>query len=122
MSDANLAKLSRARSRCHFALKQAEMLVESYALKLADLETQIRTIAPDLELPVRFRRANPVFTRTEPTRLALAILREAGEPLPIAAVAVLALKAKGVAWPDRRCGGGPGPSCGRRSRSCERGA
>ena len=44
------------------------MLVESYALKLADLETQIRAIAPDLELPVRFRRPDPVFARTEPTR------------------------------------------------------
>ena len=65
MSDANLAKLRRARSRCHFALKQAEMLVESYAFKLADLEAQIRAIAPEMELPVRFRRPNPVFARTE---------------------------------------------------------
>ena len=95
-----LANLRRARSRCHFRLKQAEDLAQSYRDKLADLESRIRAIAPELELPVRFRRPNPVFARTELTRLALAILREAGEPLPIAAVAVRALRAKGVTWPD----------------------
>lgn len=61
---------------------------------------QIREIAPELELPPRFRKPNPVFARTELTRLALAILREADEPLPIAAIAVRALKAKGIAWPE----------------------
>jgi hypothetical protein len=96
----DLANLRRARSRCHFRLKQAEDLAQSYRDKLADLEARIRAIAPELELPVRFRRANPVFARTELTRLALAILREADEPLPIRVVAVRALKAKGIAWPD----------------------
>jgi hypothetical protein len=52
-------------------------------------------LAPELELPPRFRKPNPVFARGELPRLALAILREAGEPLPIAAIAVRALKAKG---------------------------
>jgi hypothetical protein len=95
-----LANLRRARSLCHFRLKQAEGLAQSYRDKLSGLESRIRAIAPELDLPARFRRPNPVFARTELTRLALAILREAGEPLSIAAVAVRALKAKGVAWPD----------------------
>jgi hypothetical protein len=47
----------------------------------------------------RTRAAQP-FARTELTRLALAILREANEPLPIRTVAVRAPKAKGVTWPD----------------------
>jgi hypothetical protein len=33
-------------------------------------------------------------------RLALEVLREANEPLPIRTVVVRAPKAKGVAWPD----------------------
>jgi hypothetical protein len=102
MSNRELANLRRARSRCHFKLRQAELVVEDYAFRLAQIEAQIHAIAPELELPPRFRRPNPVFARTELTRLALAILREAGEPLPIAAVAVRALKAKGIAWPDPR--------------------
>src|ERR1700733_3109132 len=96
----DLANFRRARPPCHVRLKQAEDLAQSCRDKLADLESRIRAIAPELALPGRFRRPNPVFARTELTRLALAILREAGEPLPIAAVAVRALKAKGVAWPD----------------------
>ncbi len=76
------------------------MQVESYAFRLAQIEARIQAISPELELPPRFRKPNPVFARTELTRLALAILREADEPLPIAAVAVRALKAKGIAWPD----------------------
>jgi hypothetical protein len=37
-----LANLRRARSRCHFRLKQAEELAQSYRDKLADLEVRIR--------------------------------------------------------------------------------
>jgi hypothetical protein len=36
------------------------------------------------------------------TLLALAILQEGSEPLPIAAIAVRALKAKGISWAIRR--------------------
>ena len=95
-----LANLRRARSRCHFKLKQAEMVVEDYAFRLAQIEASISAIAPELELPPRFRKPNPVFARTELTRLALAILREVEEPLSIAAIAGRVLKAKGIAGPD----------------------
>jgi hypothetical protein len=43
-----LANLRRA--RCHFRLKQAEELAQSYRDKLADLEARIRAIAPELEI------------------------------------------------------------------------
>jgi hypothetical protein len=95
-----LANLRHARARCHSRLKHAEELVASCRNKLADLEARIYAIAPELELPVRFRKPNPVFARAELPRLALAILREADEPLPIRVVVVRALKAKGIAWPE----------------------
>jgi hypothetical protein len=100
--DSDLTKLRRARSRCHFALKQAEALAQTYRDKLADLEARIQAIAPDLQLPVRFRRPNPHFARGELTRLALDMLREAGRPMSIGEMAIAALAAKGVRFPDRR--------------------
>jgi hypothetical protein len=51
-------------------------------------------------LQLRRRVANPVFQRGELTRFALDILREAGEPLPVATIAIRALARKGVALPD----------------------
>jgi hypothetical protein len=74
----DLANLRRARSRAHFALKQAEMQVESYAYKVAEIEAAIQAIAPDLNLPPRFYKPNPVFARNELPRLAIDILRHAG--------------------------------------------
>jgi hypothetical protein len=37
-------------------VKRAEDLAQSYRGKLADLESRIPAIAPELELPVRFRK------------------------------------------------------------------
>jgi hypothetical protein len=53
-----------------------------------DLERAI-TLAPELPLPTRHRtyQPNPYFMRGELPRVALAILREAGEPLPIRVIA-----------------------------------
>ena len=100
--DSDLTKLRRARTRCHKALKQAEELAEGYRAKLADLEARIQAIAPDLKLPARFHRPNPYFVRGELRRLAIDMLREAGKPLAIRGMALAALKAKGVRYPDRR--------------------
>lgn len=99
MPESELTRLRRARSRCHFRLKQAEELAESYRVKLADLESRIQAIAPDLQLPVRFRRPNPHFARGELPRLVLRIMREAGEPLGVAQIAVRALAMKGEPLP-----------------------
>jgi hypothetical protein len=95
--DCELTKLRRARSRAHLALKQAEALVAGYQAKLADLEARIQAIAPDLQLPVRFREKHSIFARGELPRLALGIMREEGKPLP---VAVIALQAEYAAWLD----------------------
>jgi len=102
MGDSELTKLRRARTRCHKALKQAEEPAQGYRDKLAALEARIQAIAPDLKLPARFHRPNPYFVRGEPRRLAIDMPREAGHPLAIKEMALAALKAKGVRFPDRR--------------------
>lgn len=43
--------------------------------------------------------ANPIFKRGEVTRLALTVLREAGEPLAVSVIAVRILAAKGIPLP-----------------------
>lgn len=101
MKDTDLTKLRRARTRCHFALKQAETLAQGYRDKLADLEARIQAIAPDLKLPPRFHKPNPIFKRGELRRLAIDMLREAEKPLAIRDMALGALRAKGVRFPDR---------------------
>jgi hypothetical protein len=80
LDGSDLTKLRLARSRCHFALHQLEMQVEAYAFKPSQIGARIQAIAPELELPPRHRRPKPHFARGELPRLALAILREAGEP------------------------------------------
>jgi hypothetical protein len=102
MNDTDLTKLRRARSRAHFALKQGETLAQGYRDKLADLEARIQAIAPDLQLPARLRKTNPIFARGELRRLAIDMLREAGHPLAIQDMALGALRAKGVRFPGRR--------------------
>jgi len=99
--DSDLTKLRRARTRCHLALKQAETFAEGYRAKLADLEARIQAIAPDLKLPPRFHKPNPIFAKGELRRLAIDILREAGNPMAIRDLALGALRAKGVRFPDR---------------------
>jgi hypothetical protein len=74
--DSDLTKLRRARSRAHFALKQAETLAQGYRDQLADLEARIQAIAPDLQLQPRLRKPNPIFVRGELRRLAIDMLRE----------------------------------------------
>lgn len=102
MANPELTNLRRARSRGDFRLKQAEELAEGYRTKLADLEARIQVIPPDLQLPIRFRKPNPVFAKGELTRLALNMLREAGGPLAIKDMVRAALAAKGIRFPDRR--------------------
>jgi hypothetical protein len=101
MGHTELSNLRRAQSRCHVRLKQAEELAQSYRDKLADLEARIRAIAPELELPPRHRRRNPIFARGELPRLARTFLREAERPLSVDAMAIRALAAKGIKLPDR---------------------
>jgi hypothetical protein len=102
VKDTDLAKLRRA----HFALKQAETLAQGNRDKPGDLEIRIYTIAPELDLPAQTpaqtRCPNQIFARGELTRFALDMLREAGRPLAVREIALAALAAKGVRFPDRR--------------------
>jgi hypothetical protein len=97
-----LANLRRACIRCHKKLRQTETLVADYRAKLAEIEAAIYAIAPELKLPLLHRQYSQVFKRGEYTRIALDVLRQAGEPLPLREIALRALAAKGVALPDYR--------------------
>jgi hypothetical protein len=89
-------------ARIHRQLDKLEPLLAGYQAKAADLEAQIQAIAPELNLPPRRYQANPHFARGELPRLAMNILRAAGEPVSVRTIAVRALAAKGVTLPDRR--------------------
>jgi hypothetical protein len=54
-----VANLGRARSRCHFRLKQAEDLAQSYRDNLADLESRIRAFTRHCVARHRWRLASP---------------------------------------------------------------
>ena len=99
MPNSPVTTLRRKRSRIHFQLAKHERMVALYREKLATIEAAIHEISPELDLPVRHRKPNPVFARGELPRLALTILREAGEPLAIREIAVRALARKGIALP-----------------------
>ena len=82
-------------------IQQLEPQLAGYHAKLADLEARIAEIAPELNLPPRRYKANQTFARGELPRLAMDIMRAAGEPLATREIAVRALAAKGITLPDR---------------------
>jgi len=47
-------------------------------VRLGGREARIQAIAPDLQLPARLRKPNPIFARGELRRLTIDMLREAG--------------------------------------------
>jgi hypothetical protein len=94
-----LANLRRQRVYTHKQLDRYEPLVARLRAKLAETEAAIQAIAPELPLPRRRHLPNPIFARGELSRMALAVLREAGEPLPIRVIAVRMLAMKGVTLP-----------------------
>jgi hypothetical protein len=51
------------------------------------IEATIQDLEPELKLPAPNRKRNPVFVRNEITRLALDVLREAGDPLAVSEIA-----------------------------------
>jgi hypothetical protein len=100
MSD--IANLRRARIRCHKSLKQTEALLAGYQANLARIEAAIYAIAPELDLPLRFRKPNPIFARGEFSRFILDVLREAERPLTMREIAAAMLDRKGVVVIDAR--------------------
>jgi hypothetical protein len=97
-----IANLRRARVRCHKQLKQTEALLAGYQAKLADIEARIFAIAPEIDLPFRFHKPNPVFARGEMTRLILTVLREADRPLTMREIAAAMMVRKGITELERR--------------------
>jgi hypothetical protein len=93
----SLANLRRARIRIHRQLDKLEPLVAGYYAKLAEVNAAILAIDPQ-----RGCRPGRHFARGEVPRLALGVMREAGEPLPVAVIVRKMLAAKGVAPPHRR--------------------
>lgn len=108
MPESEITKLRRARLRVHRQLAKLEPLVADYNAKLADLEARIQELAPEMRLSPRFHKPDPIFARGEMRRVVLGILREAGEPLSIAVIAVRALAQKGHTL--------PGPTLRKRTR------
>src|SRR5579872_2646062 len=101
MATTKLAKLRVQRANIHQALARLEPQVAAFQAKLTAVEAGIQEIAPELDLPRRWRRRNPVFRYGELTRIALGVLRVAEGPLTIDAIAVRALAAKGITLPER---------------------
>jgi hypothetical protein len=100
--DQSLASLRTKRCRIHAQLRKLEPLLADYHAKLAEVNTVIHEIDPQLWMQSRTYQRNAIFARGEVPRLALAVMREAGEPLPIAVIVRKMLAAKGVDLPDRR--------------------
>jgi hypothetical protein len=96
-----LANLRRARVRCHKQLKQTEALLAGYKAKLAEIETVIFAIAPEIDLPFRFHKPNPVFARNELTRIVRNVLREADRPLLMREIAAGMIARKGIRLIER---------------------
>lgn len=91
----DLEKLRRTRSQIHRQLDKLEPLLAGYQAKLAEVEAGIRAIAPELDIPKRFRD----FRRGELPRFAMDVRRGADGPLPIRVIAVRVLAMKGIPLP-----------------------
>lgn len=63
---------------------------------LSEVEAAIYAIAPEIDLPLRFRKPNPIFARGEMSRYVLDVLREAEKPLLMREIAAWMLERKGV--------------------------
>lgn len=82
-------------------LEGLEPIVADHQAKLAKINADIQSIAPELNLPPRRYKPNPHFNRGELPRIALRILREASGPISVRDIAIQALASKGVTLPDR---------------------
>jgi hypothetical protein len=95
-----LASLRAERRRIHAQL--LEPLVADYHTKLAEVNAASHAMDPQLWMRARTYQRNCIFAPGDVPRLALAVMREAGEPLPVAVIVRKMLAAKGVDLPDRR--------------------
>jgi hypothetical protein len=99
MPETLLARLRRQRRRICAQLRKFEPLVADYQAKLARIEARMQELDPQLWVPPRHYRPNPVFARGELPRLAMAIMRQANRPMGTLDIAMRALAIKGVTQP-----------------------
>jgi hypothetical protein len=102
MRHPDLLRMRHERARLHLTIKQHETALAAAQDQLARLEAEMLEHGPWLFLPVRRRKPNPIFSHGDLTKMALTVLREAGEPLAIPVIAVRVLAMKGVPLPDAR--------------------
>src|ERR1700722_12863650 len=99
MPEKEQTRLRRHRRGVVAQLRKLEPLVAGYQAKLARIDARLRELDPDLFIAPRHYKPNPVFKRQELPRLAMAIMREEGKPLPVGVIAVRALARKGIDKP-----------------------
>jgi hypothetical protein len=99
MPETPLARLRRHRRRICAQLRKLEPLVADYQAKLARIEARMQELDPQLWMPPRHYRPNPVFARGELPRLAMTIMRRANRPMGTLDIAMRALALKGVTQP-----------------------
>ncbi len=99
MPNQRLARLRRARVICNKQIVRLESLLAYQRTRRDAIEADIQAIAPELWLPPATRKRDPIFKRGEMPRLALQVLREAGEPLAVSVIARRVLQAKGIELP-----------------------
>jgi hypothetical protein len=97
----DLRNLRRVRVYTHKQIDRLEPQLDRLKARLAEVEAEIQAIAPELMLPPRRHKPNPIFPRGEFTRTLYAVLREAGEPLPMTVIAIRMLSLKGLDMPEK---------------------
>jgi hypothetical protein len=109
MSPRDLANLRRKRLYIHKQLDRYKPLVERLRASLDETNARIQAEVPELALPPRRHKPNPIFGIGELPRLVREIIREVGGPVSTHYVAVAALARKGVTL--------PGPGTMKRTRT-----
>jgi hypothetical protein len=102
VSNPHLARLRLARVRCNENIARLESSLVLQRNRREAIEAAIHDLEPELRLPPPKLRPNPIFVRNEIARLALGVLRDSGEPLGVAEIAIRVLVAKGLPLPPPR--------------------
>ena len=109
MDPRTLGNLRRKRLYIHRQLDRLEPAVERLRASLLETNAAIQAVAPELMLPPRRHKPNPIFGIGELPRMVRVIMREAGGPVSTRCIGVAALARKGVKT--------PGPGTMKRTRT-----
>lgn len=109
MDSRTLGNLRRKRLYIHRQLDRLEPAVERLRASLAETNAAIQAVAPELLLPPRRHKPNPIFGIGELPRMVREIMRDADGPVSTREIAIKALARKGVPL--------PGPGTMKRTRT-----